>query len=126
MSPSEIIAIPKNEMTRVMHQRPAFADAFLAHMITRSMRVEEDLVDQLLNSTKKRLARTLLLLARYGKTTPTHRALPEVSQEALAEMVGTTRTRINFFMNKGRRFGVIEYDSVLKVNHSLLSVVLHD
>jgi CRP-like cAMP-binding protein len=123
---SHIIIIPKHEMARLIHERPAFADAFVAHMITRNMRIEEDLVDQLFNSTEKRLARTLLLLARYGQATPTHRALPSVSQELLAEMVGTTRTRVNFFMNKFRRLGFIEYDRVLKVNNSLLTVLLHD
>jgi CRP-like cAMP-binding protein len=126
MSPSKIIMIARTEMIRVMHERPGVADAFLAHMVTRNIRIEEDLIDQLFNSTEKRLARTLLLLARYGEATPTHRALPKVSQELLAEMIGTTRTRVNFFMNKFRRLGFIEYDGVLKVNNSLLSVVLHD
>ena len=124
MSRTHIMAIERREMTRVMHERPAFADAFLAHMINRNIRIEEDLVDQLFNSIEKRLARALLLLARYGEATETHRSLPRVSQELLAEMVGTTRTRINFFMTRFRRLGFIEYNGVLKVNNSLLTVVL--
>ena len=126
MCPSLILALERREMMRVMHERPAFADAFLAHMIKRNMRIEEDLVDQLFNSTEKRLARALLLLARYGDATEAHRTLPKVSQELLAEMIGTTRTRINFFMTKFRRLGFIEYNGVLKVNNSLLTVVLSD
>jgi CRP/FNR family cyclic AMP-dependent transcriptional regulator len=126
ISPSRILAVERREITRVMHERPAFADAFLAHMIKRNMRIEEDLVDQLFNSIERRLARALLLLARYGEATETHRTLPKVSQELLAEMVGTTRTRINFFMTKFRRLGFIEYNGVLKVNNSLLTVVLSD
>jgi CRP/FNR family transcriptional regulator, cyclic AMP receptor protein len=126
MSPSKIIAVERTELTRVIHERPEFGDAFLRHMVARNMRIEEDLVDQLFNSTEKRLARILLLLARYGSATPAHRTLPKVSQELLAEMVGTTRTRVNFFMNKFRRLGFIEYDRVLKVNNSLLTVVLRD
>lgn len=126
MCASRILGVERLEMIRVMHERPAFADAFLAHMIKRNMRIEEDLVDQLFNSIEKRLARTLLLLARYGDATETHRTLPKVSQEILAEMVGTTRTRINFFMTRFRRLGFIEYNGVLKVNHSLLTVVLRD
>ena len=126
MCSSRILAVERREITRVMHERPAFADAFLAHMIKRNMRIEEDLVDQLFNSIEKRLARALLLLARYGVATETHRSLPKVSQELLAEMVGTTRTRVNFFMTKFRRLGFIEYNGVLKVNNSLLTVVLCD
>jgi CRP-like cAMP-binding protein len=95
-------------------------------MLTRNIRIEEDLVDQLFNSTEKRLARTLLLLARYGEPKASHRALPKVSQELLAEMVGTTRSRVNFFMNKFRKLGFIEYNGALKINNSLLSVVLRD
>ncbi len=95
-------------------------------MLTRNIRIEEDLVDQLFNSSEKRLARTLLLLARYGKEDMTPRVLPKLSQETLAEMVGTTRSRVNFFMNKFRKLGLIEYNGGLKVNGSLLSIVLHD
>ena len=106
--------------------RPAFAELFLKHMLTRNIRIEEDLIDQLFNSTEKRLARTLLLLARYGEPEASHRALPRVSQELLAEMVGTTRSRVNFFMTKFRKLGFIDYNGALKVNNSLLSVLLRD
>jgi CRP-like cAMP-binding protein len=95
-------------------------------MLARNMRIEADLVDQLFNSSEKRLARALLLLARYGKPDQTHRALPRISQETLAEMIGTTRSRVNFFMNKFKKLGFIEYNGGLKVNHSLLTVILHD
>src|SRR5688572_28298868 len=95
-----ILAVEKQEMVRQLHAKPAFADRFLSHMLARNIRIEEDLVDQLFNSTEKRLARTLLLLARYGEPEASHRALPKLSQETLAEMVGTTRSRVNFFMNK--------------------------
>ena len=110
-------------MVRQLHTAPAFADRFLTHMLTRNIRIEEDLVDQLFNSTEKRLARTLLLLARYGEPEASHRALPKLSQEVLAEMVVTTRSRVNFFMNKFRKLGFIDYNGDLKVNNSLLSVV---
>lgn len=126
MTDCSIRSVEKAEMVRQLHNRPAFADAFLAHMLTRNIRIEEDLVDQLFNSTEKRLARTLLLLARYGEPEAAHTALPKVSQELLAEMVGTTRSRINFFMNKFRKLGFIEYNGSVKVHNSLLSVVLRD
>ena len=126
MAPSTILAVEKSEMVRQLHAVPAFADRFLTHMLTRNIRIEEDLVDQLFNSTEKRLARTLLLLARYGEPEASHRALPKVSQEVLAEMVGTTRSRVNFFMNKFRKLGFIDYNGALKINNSLLSVVLRD
>jgi CRP-like cAMP-binding protein len=113
-------------MVRQLHAVPVFADRFLTHMLTRNIRIEEDLVDQLFNSTEKRLARTLLLLARYGEPEASHRALPRLSQEVLAEMVGTTRSRVNFFMNKFRKLGFIDYNGALKINNSLLSVVLRD
>lgn len=121
-----LLRIPKRDMIRMLHEHPAFSDRFLAHMLARNIRIEEDLVDQLFNSSEKRLARTLLLLARYGKEDMTQRVLPKLSQETLAEMVGTTRSRVNFFMNKFRKLGLIEYNGGLKVNGSLLSVVLHD
>jgi CRP-like cAMP-binding protein len=124
MAPSTTLAVDKSEMVRQLHAVPAFADRFLTHMLTRNIRIEEDLVDQLFNSTEKRLARTLLLLARYGEPEASHRALPKVSQEVLAEMVGTTRSRVNFFMNKFRKLGFIDYNGALKINNSLLSVVL--
>jgi len=121
-----LLRIPKRDMVRMLHEHPAFSDRFLAHMLMRNIRIEEDLVDQLFNSSEKRLARTLLLLARYGKEDTTPRVLPKLSQETLAEMVGTTRSRVNFFMNKFRKLGLIEYNGGLKVNSSLLSIVLHD
>ena len=126
MVPCAILAVEKREMVRQIHARPAFADRFLTHMLTRNIRIEEDLIDQLFNSSEKRLARTLLLLARYGEPDVSHRTLPRVSQETLAEMVGTTRSRVNFFMNKFRKLGFIEYNGGLKVHNSLLSVVLRD
>ena len=126
MAPSRLLRVAKREMTRALHQHPALSDRFLAHMLARNIRIEEDLVDQLFNSSEKRLARTLLLLARYGSEGTTMRALPHLSQETLAEMVGTTRSRVNFFMNKFRKLGFIEYNGGLTINPSLLSVVLHD
>jgi CRP/FNR family cyclic AMP-dependent transcriptional regulator len=126
MAACTIVIVEKKEMVRQLHAQPAFADRFLTHMLTRNIRVEEDLIDQLFNSSEKRLARTLLLLARYGEPEVSHRALPRVSQETLAEMVGTTRSRVNFFMNKFRKLGFIEYNGGLKINNSLLSVVMRD
>ncbi len=120
------MVIGKSEMLRVLHQQHALSDRFIAYLLTRNIRVEADLVDQLFNKSEKRLARALLLLARYGKDEHPGRVLPKISQEILAEMVGTTRSRVNFFMNKFRRLGFIEYNGGLKVHHSLLSVVLHD
>jgi CRP/FNR family transcriptional regulator, cyclic AMP receptor protein len=121
-----LLRIHKRDMLRMLHDYSEFSDRFIAHMLARNIRIEEDLVDQLFNSSEKRLARTLLLLARYGKEETTLRVLPKLSQETLAEMVGTTRSRVNFFMNKFRKLGLIEYNGGLKVNSSLLSVVLHD
>ena len=121
-----VIVVEKSEMVRHLHAQPAFADRFLTHMLRRNIRIEEDLVDQLFNSSEKRLARTLLLLARYGRSRGSHRTLPRVSQQTLAEMVGTTRSRVNFFMNKFRKLGFIDYNGGLKVKNSLLSVVLRD
>jgi CRP/FNR family transcriptional regulator, cyclic AMP receptor protein len=121
-----VIVVEKQEMVRQLHAQQAFADQFLTHMLTRNIRIEEDLIDQLFNSSEKRLARTLLMLARYGEPEASHRAVPRVSQETLAEMVGTTRSRVNFFMNKFRKLGFIEYNGGLKINNSLLSVVLRD
>ncbi len=124
--PSALLRIQKRDMVRILHEYPDFADRFITHMRVRNIRIEEDLIDQLFNSSEKRLARTLLLLARYGKEDITERAVPKVSQETLAEMVGTTRSRVNFFMNKFRKLGFIEYNGGLKINSSLLSVVLHE
>ena len=126
MEPCTVLAIEKPEMVRQLRAQPAFAARFLTHMLTRNIRIEEDLIDQLFNSAEKRLARTLLLLARYGEPDVSHRALPKVSQEILAEMVGTTRSRVNSFMNKFRKLGFIEYNGALKINNSLLSVLLRD
>ncbi len=124
--PTAVLRIQKREMVRTLHERPEFSDRFITHMLARNIRIEEDLVDQLFNSSEKRLARTLLLLARYGKEDAPQRMLPKLSQETLAEMVGTTRSRVNFFMNKFRKLGFIEYNGGLKINSSLLSIVLHD
>jgi CRP/FNR family cyclic AMP-dependent transcriptional regulator len=127
MSRCHVLVVDKAEMARQLHERPAFSDRFLAHMLTRNIRIEEDLVDQLFNSSEKRLARTLLLLSRYGDQNTGLHVLPKLSQELLAEMVGTTRSRVNFFMNKFRRLGFIEYSGGgLTIHASLLSVVLHD
>jgi len=121
-----LLAIGKKDMLHILHERQEFSDLFISFMLTRNIRAEEDLIDQLFNSSEKRLARALLLLARYGKEDIAHRVLPKLSQETLAEMVGTTRPRVNFFLNKFRKLGFIKYDDGLQVNTSLLSVVLHD
>ena len=126
MGASTVLTVEKPEMVRQLRAKVDFAERFLTHMLTRNIRIEEDLVDQLFNSTEKRLARTLLLLARYGEPEVSHRALPRVSQELLAEMVGTTRSRVNFFMNKFRKLGFIDYNGALKINNSLLGVLLRD
>ena len=124
--PTTALVIEKDEMIRVLRAEHELSDRFITHMLARNIRVEADLVDQLFNSTEKRLARTLLLLARYGKEGQPERVLQKVSQETLAEIVGTTRTRINLFMNKFRKLGFIEYNGEIKINKSLLSVVLHE
>jgi len=126
IGPSTVLVIEKKEMIRVLHIEHAFSDLFITYMLSRNIRIEEDLVDQLFNSSEKRLARTLLLLARYGTQDKPQRVLPKISQEMLAEMVGTTRSRVNFFMNKFRKMGFIKYNGGLQINTSLLSVVLHD
>jgi len=123
---SAVLLVDKDQMVGLLHKQHAMSDRFIAHMLARNIRIEEDLVDQLFNSSEKRLARTLLLLARYGKHDTPVRAVPTISQETLAEMVGTTRSRVNFFMKKFQRLGFIDYTDGLKVNHSLLTVVLHD
>jgi CRP/FNR family cyclic AMP-dependent transcriptional regulator len=126
--PSAILLVEKEKMVRLLHKQHAMSDRFIAHMLSRNIRIEEDLIDQLFNSSEKRLARTLLLLARYGKQDKPTRVVPKISQETLAEMVGTTRSRVNFFLNKFKRLGFIEYNGEvpLKINSSLLSVILHD
>ena len=126
ITPSTVLVIDKKEMQHVLHEQHDLSDLFINFVLTRNIRVEEDLVDQLFNSTEKRLARTLLLLARYGKQDQPQRVLPKVSQETLAEMIGTTRTRVNLFMNKFRKLGFIKYNGEIEINTSLLSVVLHD
>ena len=123
---STILRVDKARMVRLLHSQREMSDRFIAHMLSRNIQIEEDLVDQLFNSSEKRLARTLLLLARYGKNDKPVRAVPLVSQETLAEMIGTTRSRVNFFMKKFQRLGFIDYRKGLKVNSSLLTVVLHD
>jgi CRP/FNR family cyclic AMP-dependent transcriptional regulator len=126
IAPTCVLVIEKDEMIHVLHEEHALSVRFIAYIIGRNTRVEEDLIDQLFNSSEKRLARTLLLLARYGAQGQPQKVLPKVSQEMLAEMIGTTRSRVNFFMNKFRKLGFIEYDGEIHVNNSLLSVVLHD
>jgi CRP/FNR family cyclic AMP-dependent transcriptional regulator len=126
IAPTTALIIEKSEMVRVLHTEHEFSDRFISFMLARNIRIEEDLVDQLFNSSEKRLARTLLLLARYGKEDKLQRVLPKVSQEMLAEMVGTTRSRVNFFMNKFRKLGFIKYNGGLQIDNSLLSVVLHE
>jgi CRP/FNR family transcriptional regulator, cyclic AMP receptor protein len=123
---SSILLVDKKKMVRLLHSQHAMSDRFISHMLSRNIRIEEDLIDQLFNSSEKRLARTLLLLARYGKQDKPAHKVPKISQETLAEMVGTTRSRVNFFMNKFQRLGFIDYKDGLKVNNALLTVVLHD
>jgi CRP/FNR family transcriptional regulator, cyclic AMP receptor protein len=124
LSASTVLVVEKPQMLELLHTQPTLAARFLSHMLARNIRIEEDLVDQLFNSSEKRLARALLLLARYGKEDQPLRVT--LSQETLAEMVGTTRSRVNFFMNKFRDLGFIEYNGDIKVNAALLTVVLHD
>jgi len=125
---SAILRVSKEKMVGLLHRQHAMSDRFISHMLSRNIRIEEDLVDQLFNSSEKRLARTLLLLARYGKQDKPFSVVPKISQQTLAEMIGTTRSRVNFFLNKFKRLGFIEYkgEIPLKINSSLLSVVLHD
>jgi CRP/FNR family transcriptional regulator, cyclic AMP receptor protein len=126
MTECEVMRLEKTAVVRVLHDEPAFSEMFVAHLLARNIRVEEDLVDQLFNSSEKRLARALLLLANFGKEGRPERIIAKVSQETLAEMIGTTRSRVSFFMNKFRQLGFIEYNGNLAVHSSLLSVVLHD
>jgi len=125
-TPATLLVIGLKEMIRVLHAEHLFSDRFIGYMVQRNIRIEEDLIDLLFNSSEKRLARTLLLLARYGDNEKPQFVLPKVSQETLAEMIGTTRSRVNFFMNKFKKLGFINYDNGLHVNDSLLNVVLHD
>jgi CRP-like cAMP-binding protein len=126
IAPTTVLVIEKDEMIRVLHAEHEFSDRFISYMLTRNIRIEADLVDQLFNSTEKRLARALLLLAQYGKDDQPQRVLPKISQEMLAETIGTTRSRVNLFMNKFKKMGFIKYDGGLQINSSLLSVVLHE
>src|ERR1700682_1113582 len=127
ITPTTLLVIEKNEMIHMLHAEHAFSDRFVSYMLSRNIRIEEDLIDQLFNSSEKRLARTLLLLARYGKEDQPEGLIPKVSQETLSEMIGTTRSRVNFFMNKFRKLGFIQYNNGgLQVHKSLLSVVLHE
>jgi CRP/FNR family cyclic AMP-dependent transcriptional regulator len=122
----EIMRVEKSTMVRVLHDEPLFGERFMAHLLRRNSRVEEDLVDQLFNSSEKRLARVLLLLANFGKEGKPEPVVTRISQETLAEMIGTTRPRVSFFMNKFRSLGFIEYNGDLEIHPSLLSVVLND
>jgi CRP/FNR family cyclic AMP-dependent transcriptional regulator len=126
IAPTNVLVIEKDEMIRVLHREHEISDRFIANMLARNARAEDALIDQLFNSSEKRLARTLLLLARYGQEGEPQKVLPKVSQEMLAEIVGTTRSRVNFFMNKFRKLGLIQYNGEIHVNKSLLSVVLHE
>jgi CRP/FNR family cyclic AMP-dependent transcriptional regulator len=126
ITPTTVLVIEKEEMARVLHGEHEFSDRFIKYMLSRNIRVEADLIDQLFNSTEKRLARTLLLLARYGKEGQPQRVLAKISQETLAEMIGTSRSRVNLFMNKFKKLGFIHSNGGLHINSSLLSVVLHD
>jgi CRP/FNR family cyclic AMP-dependent transcriptional regulator len=121
-----LLVIEKQEMIRVLHTEHAFSDRFISYMLSRNIRTEENLVDQLFNSSEKRLARALLLLTRYGMQDHPETILPKVSQETLAEMVGTTRSRVNFFMTKFKKLGFIQYDGGIHINPSLLNIVLHE
>jgi CRP/FNR family cyclic AMP-dependent transcriptional regulator len=126
ITPATLLVIERNEMVRVLHAEHAFSDRFVSYMLSRNIRIEEDLIDQLFNSSEKRLARTLLLLARYGKEGQLIKRLPKISQEVLAGMIGTTRSRVSYFMNKFRKMGFIHYNGGLQVHDSLLTVVLHE
>jgi CRP/FNR family transcriptional regulator, cyclic AMP receptor protein len=123
---STIIAVEKGDMQQLLHKEHVLSDGFIAHLLTRNIHIEQDLIDQLFNSAEKRLARTLLLLARYGEEHAPQRVIPRISEDALAEMVGTTRPRVTFFMNRFKKLGFITVDGGLTINNSLLSVILHD
>jgi len=123
---SSILQVDKARMVRLLHRQPALSDRFITHMLARNIRIEEDLVDQLFNSSEKRLARTLLLLAHVGKEREAEIVVPKISQQSLAEIIGTTRARVSFFMNRFRQLGLIEYNGELRVHSALLNIVLHD
>jgi CRP-like cAMP-binding protein len=124
MTATTVLILPKKQMIRLLHEQPEFSGRFIGHIVSRNIRIEEDVVDQLFNSSDKRLARALLLLAHYGKPDKAHRVLPPISQQMLADMVGTTRSRVNVFMNRFKKLGYIEYSGGLKVNDSLATVIL--
>jgi CRP-like cAMP-binding protein len=126
MEDSSIVRIDKSVMIRLLHKEPALGEMFISYLLTKSIRVQEDLVDQLFNSSEKRLARVLLLLAHFGKEGKPEPVIAKISQETLAEMIGTTRSRVSFFMNKFRKLGFLEYNGGMHVHSSLLNVVLHD
>jgi CRP/FNR family cyclic AMP-dependent transcriptional regulator len=126
LTPSSLLRIERTEMVRVLHQEQLFSEVFVAYLLARNARVQEDLVDQLFNSSEKRLARALLLLAQFGKEGKPETVIPKISQETLADMIGTTRSRVSFFMNRFRKLGFIEYNGHLSIHSSLLNVILHD
>jgi CRP/FNR family cyclic AMP-dependent transcriptional regulator len=126
LTPATVLRIEKKEMVRALHEEQLFSEVFVAYLLSRNTRIQEDLVDQLFNSSEKRLARALLLLAQFGKEGTPETVIPKISQEVLAEMVGTTRSRVSFFMNRFRKLGFIEYNGKLSVHSSLLNIVLHD
>ena len=126
MTDSTIVRLDKAAIVRVLHEEPAFSEMFISHLLSRAIRVEADLVDQLFNSSEKRLARLLLMLANFGKESKPEPVIAKISQETLAEMIGTTRSRVSFFMNKFRKLGFINYNGGIEVHTSLLNVVLHD
>jgi CRP/FNR family cyclic AMP-dependent transcriptional regulator len=126
ISPCSIMKLDKAGVIRLLREEPAFSEMFVAHLLSRNIKIEEDLVDQLFNSSEKRLARVLLLLANFGKEGKPEEVIPKMSQETLAEIVGTTRSRVSFFMNRFRKLGFIEYNGSLKIHSSLLNVILHD
>ena len=126
ISDSEILKIARKEMVRVLHEQHAFSDVFVSFLLSRNARIQEDLVDQLFNSSEKRLARILLLLAQFGKEAKPEKVIPKISQETLADMIGTTRSRVSFFMNRFRKLGFIKYNGSMEIHSSLLNVILHD
>ena len=126
ITPCTLLKIGRKEMVRVIHDEHAFSDVFVSFLLARTMRIQEDLVDQLFNSSEKRLARVLLLLAQFGKAGKPTTTIPKISQEALAEMIGTTRSRVSFFMNRFRKLGFIQYNGDIQVHPSLLNIILHD
>ncbi len=126
ITPCTLLKVGRKEMVRVIHEEHAFSDVFVSFLLERTMRIQEDLVDQLFNSSEKRLARVLLLLAQFGKAGKPTTTIPKISQEALAEMIGTTRSRVSFFMNRFRKLGFIQYNGDIQVHPSLLNIILHD